>query len=276
MELFTAETAEEVIDAVVREIVAVISRGPVNLGFATGRTFEPVYRELANLSGSAFDPAHVTGIQIDEYVGLSSTDPRSFSYALGTLVPDVVASHDRILRIDGTASSPEAEIARHTASIAAHGGIDLLLLGLGRNGHIAFNEPGSTADSGSRMVPLRVETRRDAAAIFDGSPPETGITLGIEQLRQARAIYLVATGPAKHDAYSRLGDPAIPATFIQAHPGLRIFADASTVTGGLRPRSLRRIAFTVDWIGSRNSRPIATAFMPLGAISGASSAPSAA
>lgn len=66
MKLFTAATAEDVASAVVREIVAVRSRGPTNLGLATGRTFQPIYRELGKLSGSAFNPADITGIQIDE------------------------------------------------------------------------------------------------------------------------------------------------------------------------------------------------------------------
>ena len=231
MNLFTAATAEDVTAAVVKEIVAVISRGPTNLGFATGRTFQPIYRELGKLSGSAFDPADITGIQIDEYVGNSPADPFSFAHALGDLVPQLVASRDRILRIDGAAASPEAEIARHASLIDAHGGMDLLLLGLGRNGHIAFNEPGSTADSGARLVRLADETRQDAADDFAGSPPDAGVTLGIRQLRQARSIFLVATGAAKHNAFSRLGDPQIPASFILDHPGLRIFADDSTVFG---------------------------------------------
>lgn len=231
MKLFTAATAEEVTAAVVRDIVAVISRGPTNLGLATGRTFQPVYRELGKLSGAAFTPANITGIQIDEYVGISPANPCSFAHTLGKLVPHVVASHHRILRIDGAAPLPEAEIARHSSSIDAHGGMDLLLLGLGRNGHIAFNEPGSTAESTSRMVQLADETKQDAADGFAGLPPEAGVTLGIRQLRQARSIYLVATGAAKHQAFSRLGDPQIPASFILDHPGLRIFADTSAVFG---------------------------------------------
>lgn len=231
MNLFTAKTGEDVVNAVVHEIVAVISRGPTNVGFATGRTFEPIYHKLEKLSGSAFDPAAITGIQIDEYVGVSPTDPCSFAHTLGGLVPHLVASHDRILRLDGTAPSPEAEIARHTNLIDARGGMDLLLLGLGRNGHIAFNEPGSTADSNSRVLPLADETKQDAADGFSGLPPEAGVTLGIRQLRQARSIYLVAVGAAKHHAFSRLGDPQIPASFILDHPGLRIFADDSTIFG---------------------------------------------
>lgn len=231
MNLVTAKTAEDVTNAVVQEIVAVISRGPTNLGLATGRTFEPIYRKLEKLSGSAFNPRDITGIQIDEYVGISPTDPRSFAHTLGALVPHVVASHDRILRIDGAAPSPQAEIARHTSLIDAHGGMDLLLLGLGRNGHIAFNEPGSTADSSSRVLPLADETKQDAADGFNGVPPAAGVTLGIRQLRQARSIYLVAVGAAKHKPFSRFGDPQIPASFILDHPGLRIFADDSAVFG---------------------------------------------
>lgn len=231
MKLFTAPTAEEVTRAVVSEIAATIARGPTRLALATGRTFEPVYRALAELSGTAFDPAAITGIQIDEYVGLSPADPGSFAATLGTLVPDIVASRDRLLLLDGTAVSPQVEIARHATAIEARGGIDLLLLGLGRNGHIAFNEPGSTAESGSCVVTLAEETRDDAAASFAGSPPAEGMTLGIRNLRQARSILLVATGPAKHDAFSRLGDTAIPASFLLDHPGLTVFADSATVSG---------------------------------------------
>ena len=231
MKLFTAPTAEEVTRAVVAEIATALSRGPTRLALATGRTFEPIYRALAKLSGTTFDPADITGIQIDEYVGLSPADPGSFAATLGALVPDIVASRDRLLQLDGSAAFPEAEIARHTAAIEAQGGIDLLLLGLGRNGHIAFNEPGSTADSGSRVVKLADETREDAAAAFEGSPPAEGMTLGIRELRAARSALLVAKGPAKHDAFSRLGEAAIPASFLLDHPGLKVIADAATVSG---------------------------------------------
>lgn len=231
MTLFSAATPAEVTQAVVDAIVAEMSRGPINLGLATGRTFQPIYGQLSRLSGTAFDPAHVTGIQIDEYVGVAPEDPRSFAHALGELVPQVVASNDRLLRLDGTAPSPEAEIARHNSVIAATGGMDLLLLGLGRNGHIAFNEPGSTADSDCRLVRLAAATRCDATCDFAGAPPMTGITLGIRQLRRARSIFLVAMGTAKHDAFSRLGNPRIPASHIVDHPGLSIFADNGAVLG---------------------------------------------
>lgn len=231
MNLFTAATAKDVTFAVANEIVATVARGPTTLGLATGRTFDPIYCEIAKLSGTAFNPANIRGAQIDEYVGVSPTDPRSFAHTLGKLVPDVVASHDRILRIDGAAPSPEEEIERHASLVAARGGMDLLLLGLGRNGHIAFNEPGSTTGSDSCIVALADATRQDAADAFGGSPPIAGITLVIRQLRQARSIYLVATGAAKHDAFARLGDPKIPASHILDHPGLRIFADSSAVFG---------------------------------------------
>lgn len=105
------------------------------------------------------------------------------------------------------------------------------MLGLERNGHIAFNESGSTTESNSRMLRLSDETKQDAADGFNGLLPDAGITLGIIQLRQARSIYLVAIGAAKHKAFSRLGDPQIPASFVLDHPGLRIFADDSTVFG---------------------------------------------
>lgn len=146
-------------------------------------------------------------------------------------MPHVVASQDRILRIDGAAPSWETETARHASLIDANGGMDLLLLGLGRNGHIAFNEPGSTADSSSRMLRLADETKQDADDGFGGLPPDAGVTLGIRQLRQARSTYLVAIGAAKRKAFSRLGDPQIPASFILDHPGLRIFADGPPVFG---------------------------------------------
>lgn len=94
MKLFTAATAEEVTAAVVRDIVAVISRGPTNMGLATGRTFQAVYHVLGKLSGSAINPADITEIQIDEYVGISPADPCSFAHQL-----------DRRARRDGSSDA---------------------------------------------------------------------------------------------------------------------------------------------------------------------------
>jgi glucosamine-6-phosphate deaminase len=177
------------------------------LGLPTGRTPLGMYREL-DLSG-------VTAFGLDEYLGVAPTDPRSFTAYLRKYV-----GIDR-LRMPSTDYEREIENA---------GGIDLLILGIGTNGHIAFNEPGSAFDSRTRVVELADSTIEPLRAVFaEDELPRQGITMGIATILSARRIVLLASGADKAAALSAAlrGPLAVecPASALRLHPDVTVIAD---------------------------------------------------
>lgn len=200
------------------------------LGLATGRTPLAIYARLveAARAGRA-DFSRTESFNLDEYRGLGPDHPASFAaYMRRTLFDHVpfAATH-----LPAGLGDPEAEAARYEAAIAASGGIGLQLLGIGRNGHIAFNEPGAGFDSRTRVVTLAEDTRIANAPDFpDGEAvPATAMTMGIGTILEAGRILLVATGAAKRAALTRavLGppDPSCPASALQLHGDVLILCD---------------------------------------------------
>jgi glucosamine-6-phosphate deaminase len=205
----------------------------LTLGFATGATMKPVYARLvaATRAGDISFRA-VSGFNLDEYVGLAPQSPGSFhafmqEHLFGHI--DMEPAHARIP--NGLAGDIAAEAARYEALIAASGGIDLLLLGIGTNGHIAFNEPGSDFASRTREIRLDEATRIAEARNFpqSASVPESAITIGIATILEARSILLLATGPAKAAALAAALDgpidPVCPASALRLHSNVHIVCD---------------------------------------------------
>jgi glucosamine-6-phosphate deaminase len=204
------------------------------LGVATGGTPERVYTELARRSRAGeLDLADAVLVALDEYVGLSGDDPRSYA----TYVRDLIAGPlgvppESVLTADGAARDPDREAVRLDAAIAAIGGIDVQILGLGGNGHIGFNEPGSALDSPSRTVTLDEQTRGDNARYFCGEiaqVPRRAITQGLGTISRARAIVLLAVGGHKaRPLAAALHGPMttqVPASVLQRHPDVTVIAD---------------------------------------------------
>jgi len=225
--------------ALAREIADRVRAKPaLVLGFPTGDSPIPLYRELARLhreEGLSF--ARVRGFNLDEYVGLSAGDPRAFRAWMQRQLFDAVdfaPGNAQLPRGDGDA---ELETRRYAAALAAAGGIDLQLLGIGRNGHIGFNEPGSARDSRTRVVELAPETRADAAQLFGGlaNVPQRAITLGIADILDARAIRVLAFGAGKAQIVRRMLEgeigPACPASFLRGHRDLRLVLDEPAAAG---------------------------------------------
>ncbi|RLE28331.1 glucosamine-6-phosphate deaminase, partial [Candidatus Acetothermia bacterium] len=131
------------------------------------------------------------------------------------------------------AGGPEAECARYEELIREAGGIDLAVLGLGGNGHIAFNEPGTPFESTIHVAELSQETREAEAAAFGGVDrvPEKAITMGIRTVMNAREIFLLVSGEEKAEVLSRALTgpitPEVPASVLQLHPRLTVLADAA-------------------------------------------------
>ncbi len=206
------------------------------LGLATGRTPLGIYAELARLrreEGLGF--GNVLAFGLDEYLGLPREHPQAFWRYLRERVVDPLGMHAaqvRLLASDVAPADIEAHCFAYERAIAGAGGIDLQLLGVGRNGHIGFNEPGSARDSRTREVRLARETREDAARAFGdlASVPERALAVGVATILEARRIRVLAFGERKHAIVRRmLEEPigtALPATFLREHPDARLYTDA--------------------------------------------------
>ncbi|TSD85266.1 glucosamine-6-phosphate deaminase [Mycobacterium sp. KBS0706] len=224
---------EAVAAAAAAEILAAVAARPgLVLGVATGRTMEPVYARLARAAaeGAAFGGVELFGL--DEYVGLAPGHPAAFrSYLERHVTVPLGIPSERLHVPDGISIDPAEEARRHEARIRAAGGIDLQLLGLGRNGHIAFNEPGSPFVSRTRVVRLARSTREDGRSALPAGmqPPRTGITMGVGTILEARRLLLLATGAAKRPAAEALCfgpvSPACPASALRLHPDATVLLD---------------------------------------------------
>ena len=193
------------------------------LGLATGGSPLPIYQELVERHrAERVSFRHTQAFLLDEYVGLPSDDPRSFrSYIHRELADHVDFAPGHVFGPAGDNPDLEGACEAYESAIIGAGGIDLQLLGIGRNGHIGFNEPGSDHASRCRVVMLAPETRMDNAAAFDGRPPIQAVTLGVGTILQARSIVLVALGAHKARAVAAaLRGPVsavCPASALQLH-----------------------------------------------------------
>jgi glucosamine-6-phosphate deaminase len=220
--------------AAAREVASLLRARPeAVLGLATGHTMIPVYGELVRLyeeEGLRFSRART--FNLDEYVGVGPGHADSYYEFMLTRLWSQVDLAAGAFRIpNGMAADPEAEARRYENEIAAAGGIDLQLLGLGRNGHIAFNEPGSPPDSRTRTIELTEQTRRvngDDHRLLAGTPPRA-LTMGIATILEAKKIVLVVTGWEKAEILLRLlttpATPDLPASFLHRHPHVSLVAD---------------------------------------------------
>jgi glucosamine-6-phosphate deaminase len=203
------------------------------LGLATGSSVELVYEELARLV--AADPAlraairGAHGFALDEYVGLPAGDPNSY---LATLERQMAIPAGLPLdRLHVPAASIAEDPGRYDKQISAVGGVAMQLLGIGGNGHIGFNEPGSPLDAGTRLITLDERTRRDNARFFASlaQVPAQAITQGIGTIMRARRLVLLAFGRQKAEILAAaLTGPVtqqLPASALQRHPDVIVLAD---------------------------------------------------
>ena len=204
------------------------------IGLATGRSPLPSYRELIERHRSRrLSFARTRVFLLDEYVGLDPEHPQSCRSVIRRELLDHVDAPDGALEVPecgpaDLATAPEAYERR----IADAGGIDLQLLGIGRNGHIGFNEPPSSLASRTRLTTLAEATRKDNASCFDDDPdmvPRQGITQGVGTVLEARHIVLIATGEAKSEPIARAVEgpltAMVPASALQLHPCTTIIVD---------------------------------------------------
>ena len=201
------------------------------LGLPSGRTPLGLYAELARrVRSDEADFQEATAFAIDELYGVPPDHPSTNAAYFRRELTDRVALR-ALLVMDSEAADPGAECGRFCRLIDDAGGLDLVVLGIGRNGHLAFNEPRSAFDSRARKVALDRASREPYVAHFGSleSTPTSGLTLGIADLLAARRALLLASGAEKADAIAQaLEGPAtevVPASALQQHPDLVVVLD---------------------------------------------------
>lgn len=223
---------EEIYKSIAKEIVDLINKKPNTvLGLATGSSPVGVYKELINFyKNNEVSFKNVQTFNLDEYVGLSKDNAQSYYYFMNeklfkhididinnTHIPNGIDYQDTIMNYE--------------KDIENAGGIDLQILGIGSNGHIAFNEPGTDFNSEVHLVQLKESTRKDNSRFFVSldEVPKQAITMGLKSIMKAKRIVLIAIGVNKATAINQLLNEEIsinlPASILKMHPNVTIYCD---------------------------------------------------
>lgn len=204
------------------------------LGLPTGRTPIRLYHELGTLyTHGQVDFSRATTFNLDEFLGIPSSHQGSYrTFMEQHLFSRVNIAPERVNFLNGAAPDPETECRRYEAAIAAAGGIDLQLVGIGTNGHIGFNEPARELAGRTHRVTLKASTRRGNAALFGGElarVPTEALSMGMATILHARQVVLLATGKSKARSIERLVNgpltPKLPASFLQLHRDVELVLD---------------------------------------------------
>ena len=234
MEVIIRENPDAMGKLAAELIAEVIRRKPkCVLGLATGSTPLPTYKELIRLhKQEGLDFSRVTTFNLDEYVGLSPEHDQSYHFFMWeNLFKHINVNPKNVHLPDGMAKDIPAFCRWYEEQIVKAGGVDIQLLGIGSNGHIAFNEPGSSLGSRTRVKTLDDRTRQDNARFFKSMDevPKYAITMGIGTIMDARQLILLASGAGKTDAIIKTCEGPItamvPATVVQLHPKATIIVD---------------------------------------------------
>ncbi len=201
------------------------------VGFATGRTMDPIYQQL-----QALTPVEIKaqGSLLDEYVGLSENDPRSYRYYLQSRVFAPLGFSKESIHLPKLEElTPDEAAIEYEKRLLSRGGLRVQLLGLGLNGHLGLNEPGSTVDCRTRIVEIAEKTRISNQSFFNSleEVPKQALTLGLGTLNEAKELWLIVTGMTKAKILKDVleGDSSsdVPASLLRDHKGLKVFIDAA-------------------------------------------------
>lgn len=234
MKIFVQLNEEGVARAGARMVANVLRRKPgAVLGLATGNTPLALYRELIRMHREEdLDFSGVTTFNLDEYRGLPPDHPASYhAYMEENLFRHINVPKQNIHIPDGLAGDVPAYGTAYEEDIRKTGGVDLQILGIGTNGHIGFNEPGSDIRSRTRLTELTESTRRDNAFAFEKGEavPTHAITMGLGTIMDSRLILLLALGAHKAQAVADAVEgpvtPKVPASVIQGHPDVAVILD---------------------------------------------------
>ncbi|RBW70121.1 glucosamine-6-phosphate deaminase [Bacillus taeanensis] len=210
----------------------------INFGLATGGTPKGLYEKMIeDHQKNGISYKNVTTFNLDEYAGLSEEDPNSYHYYMNESLfkhIDILKSNTHLPK--GISEHLEKECSEYDKMIAENGGIDLQVLGIGQNGHIGFNEPGTSFKSNTHVVKLAESTREANARYFDtiDDVPTHAITMGIASIMKSKEILLLVSGEAKQEAMGKLMHGEVteefPASILQKHPRVTIIADQKALS----------------------------------------------
>jgi glucosamine-6-phosphate deaminase len=204
------------------------------LGLATGSSPEGMYKELIKMyEDELVDFTDVTTFNLDEYVGLDKNNEHSYRYYMDSKFFNNVNMKEENINVpNGMSSNLEFECNAYEEKIAKYNGIDMQILGIGRNGHIGFNEPDIKFEAVTHVVKLDESTIEDNARFFSSKDlvPRAAVSVGIKTIMQARKIILLAYGEEKAEAiygmlYGKIV-PTLPASVLQLHPDVTIIVDS--------------------------------------------------
>lgn len=259
MEVVITDSPDTAADVVAGAFAHLVRHAPAPvLGLATGSSPLGVYARLVAMHrAGTLSFAHARAFLLDEYVGLPVDHPEAYRTFIHRHFTGLVDFSDGAVQgPDGTAADVPGACAAYEHAIAAAGGIDLQLLGIGTDGHVGFNEPSSSLASRTRVKTLTDRTRRDNARFFDSldEVPHHVVTQGIGTILDARHLVLIATGEAKAAPIAAAVEGPltafVPASAIQLHPHVTVVVDEAAASG-LRLREYYRDTFAAkpSWQG---------------------------
>lgn len=234
MKVIVANNYDEMSKIAAKEIGKLLYVKPdAVLGLATGSTPEGVYKELIQLNKeNKIDFSKVTSFNLDEYKGLKCNHPQSYRYFMDTkLFNHVNIDKSKTHVPNGEALDIDKECEEYDEAIEKAGGIDLQLLGIGRNGHIGFNEPSDYLNLNTHLTDLTDDTIKANSRFFDSidEVPTKAVTMGLGSIMKAKKIILLASGEKKADIIAKLVEDKIstrvPASILQVHPDVLVIVD---------------------------------------------------
>lgn len=233
LKVIVADNYDQVSEEAFKIMHEVMKKEHPVLGLATGSSPVGLYKKMIadhKVNGTSYKD--VVTFNLDEYVGLARNHEQSYyTFMHENLFNEIDAKEENIHIPNGEAADPQAECDRYEAEIANYS-VDVQVLGIGSDGHIAFNEPGASFDSPTHLMELTEQTRQDNARFFEGDitqVPTLAITQGLATIMRAGKIILIATGANKADAvYGMIKGPKTtdcPASILQDHPDVTVILD---------------------------------------------------
>lgn len=234
MKVIVTKNYEELSKVAAKEMAEVVKNNPsAILGLATGGSPIGMYKELIRMNKEGeIDFLKVTTVNLDEYVGLSGDHPQSYRYFMNENLFNYINIDKKNTYVpNGLAKDVEEECKSYDSKIAQLGGTDVQLLGIGNNGHIAFNEPDEALVSGTHLTNLTEDTIKANARFFDSieEVPKTALTMGLGGIMKSKKIIVIASGESKAEAVKLMVNGKIstnmPASMLQMHRDVVVIVD---------------------------------------------------
>ena len=239
MKIIIQNNYEELSKEAAKIIKEAIQKKPdLVLGLATGSTPIGTYQELIQMyKEGELDFSQAIIFNLDEYFGLPADHPQSYNYFMyENLLNHINVKRENFHIPDGSTENPEDFCQKYEEEIRKAGGIDLQLLGIGSDGHIGFNEPGTSLDSRTQVVKLAESTIKDNSRFFEKEEdvPKTAITMGVQTIFEAKKILLLASGEKKAEIVAQFIEgpitPQITASILQKHPNAIVILDEAAAS----------------------------------------------